>query len=148
MSSVYAHHAANAATDTPDAPGTWGSVDAHHAAGAFTDTTVALMSYNLGINKDEVVGKHWPKKYKKLRDDVESAFIHETGIQVLLLSEFGNMFHPIDLDLSCGVTQPTGDTVYCTRELFENLLADIDLPHIHFIANAPYVVLFDTQYSI
>ena len=62
MSSVDAHHAANAATDTPDAPGTWGSVDAHHAAGAFTDTTVALMSYNLGINKDEVVGKHWPTK--------------------------------------------------------------------------------------
>ena len=58
------------------------------------------------------------------------------------------MFHHIDLDLSCGVTQPTGDTVYCIRELFENLLADIDLPHIHVIANAPYVVLFDTQYSI
>ncbi len=56
--------------------------------------------------------------------------------------------HAIDLDLACGVTQPTGDTVYCTRELFENLLADIDLPHIHFIANAPYVVLFDTQYSV
>ena len=46
MSSVDAHHAANAVTHTTHAPGARGSVDGHHAAGAFTDTTVALMSYN------------------------------------------------------------------------------------------------------
>ena len=85
------------------------------------------------------------QKYRKLRNDVKSAVTHETGIQILLLSEFGNMFNPIDSELACGVTQTTGETIYCTRKLFENLLADIDLPHIHVIANAPYVALIDTQ---
>ena len=145
MSRVDAHHAANAAIDTPDAPRAPGSVDPHHAADAFTDTTVALMSYNLGIQNTEPLGKNWAKKYVKLQNDIKSAFTNETGIQVLLLSEFGNMFTSIDLEFAHGITQPTGDTVYCTRELFENLLADIDLPHINVIADAPYVALIDSQ---
>ena len=39
MSSIDAHHAAIAVTDTTDAPGARGSVDAHHAAEGFADTT-------------------------------------------------------------------------------------------------------------
>ena len=41
------------------------SVDAHHAGDAFTDTTLALMSYNMGIQNAEIhSGKKWTAKYK------------------------------------------------------------------------------------
>ena len=96
---------------------------------ALTDTTIALMSYNIGIQNNEVGANYWENKYERLQDDVKSAFNHETGIQVLLLSEFGNMFISIDSILSCGVLQPTGNKVYSTKELFEDLLASIHLPH-------------------
>ena len=86
------------------------------------------------------------QKYKKLRNDVESAFTNtEAGIQVLLISEFGNMFDSIDRILACGVTQPTGRKVKCTRELFEDSLANINLPHIHVVADPPYVALIDSE---
>ena len=137
-------------------PAAMSSVDAHHAADAFTGTTVALMSYNIGIINNEIQNSNkWAQKYMKIRDDVKSAFNHDTGIQVLLISEFGNVFNSIDEILPySGVPltrpRPTRDgtysaTVYCTRELFENLLADIDLPHIHVVADAPYVALIDSQ---
>ena len=126
-------------------PSAMSSVDAHQATDAFTDTTVALMSYNVGIDNKEPGGKNnWPTKYRKLQNDVKSAFTHATGIQVLLLSEFGNMVTSIDRQLACGVKQPTGVTVFCTREFFENLLASIGLPHINVVADAPYVALIDS----
>ena len=55
------------------------------------------------------------------------------------------MFESIDRNLSCGVTQPTGCKVKCTRELFEDLLADLHLSHIRVAADPPYVALIDTQ---
>ena len=81
----------------------------------------------------------------RLHDDVKSAFANEAGIQVLLLSEFGNMFTSIDQVFSSGVQQPTGATVYSVSELFENLLAHIGLPHIRAVAYPPYVALIDSQ---
>ena len=138
------HHAGNAGRDSTNAPGASGSVDAHHAAD--DGTTLALMSYNIGIQNAEIrEGKNWTNKYRKLREDVKSAFTHEAGIQVLLLSEFGNMFESIDKVLAKGVTQPTRSRVHCTQELFEDLLADIDLSHIHVLADPPYVALIDSQ---
>ena len=60
VSSVDAHHAAIAVTDTADAPGARGSVDAHHVADALAATTIALMSYNLGIqNLEPNNAKNW-----------------------------------------------------------------------------------------
>ena len=53
----------------------------------------------------------------------DQCFNHETGMEVL----------------SSGVQQPTGHTVYSTQELFEDLLAHIDLPDILVYANASYV---------
>ena len=95
------HLAGNAVTDRTKAPGACGSVDTHHAADAFTD--FALMSYNIGIQNAEIYGgKNWTNKYKRLQDDVKSAFEHKVGIQVLLLSEFGNMFDDIDRHLRSG----------------------------------------------
>ena len=102
------------------------SVDAHHAGYAFTDTTIALVSYNLGINNNEVPSSNsckWTSKWKRLRNDIASAFKHEIGVQVVLISEFGNMFESIDNvfeQSKGGVTQPTGHKVKCTRELFED----------------------------
>ena len=122
------------------------SVDAHHAGDAFTNTILALMSYNIGIQNAEIhTGRKWTEKYAKLRNDVQSVFTNQCQIQVLLISEFGNMFESIDRKLSCGVTQPTGRKVYCTRELFEDLLANINLPHIHVVADPPYVALIDSE---
>ena len=112
---------------------------------ALTDTTIALMSYNIGINNNEVGANYWENKYRKLQNDVRSAFTHAAGIEVLLLSEFGNMFKSIDAILSSGFKQPTGHWVYSTEELFEDLLADIDLKHICVYANAPYVALIDSE---
>ena len=112
---------------------------------ALTDTTIALMSYNIGINNNEVGANYWENKYRKLQNDVRSAFTHAAGIEVLLLSEFGNMFKSIDAILSSGFKQPTGHWVYSTEELFEDLLADIDIKHICVYANAPYVALIDSE---
>ena len=122
------------------------SVDAHHAGHAFPDTVLALMSYNIGIQNKEVhSGRNWTQKYKRIRDDVESVFTNKAGIQVLLISEFGNMFDDIDGVLSSGVAQPTGRKVRSTRELFEDLLASIKLPHIRVVADPPYVALIDSE---
>ena len=87
-----------------------GSVDAHHAATAITDAPVALMSYNIGINNNEPTGtksgSSWhTMKYKKLQDDVKAAFHHGAGIQILLLSEFGNMVSSIDKEFASGVSE-------------------------------------------
>ena len=65
--------------------------------------------------------------------------------QVLLLSEFGNMFASADqVAFHSGVSQPTGK-VYSTHDVFEHLLKDVDLPHIHIVAAPPYVALIDTN---
>ena len=138
------HLAGNAVTDRTKAPGACGSVDTHHAADTFTD--FALMSYNIGIQNAEIYGgKNWTNKYKRLQDDVKSAFKHKVGIQVLLLSEFGNMFDDIDRHLRSGVAQPTGHKVRSTCELFEDLLKSIKLSHIHVVADPPYVALIDSE---
>ena len=91
------------------------SVDAHRAAddcpddAELTDTIVALMSYNIGIHNNELNNKNnWAAKYGALQRDIKAAFEHEVGIQILLLSEFGNMFTSFDEKLNDGLEQPTG----------------------------------------
>ena len=122
------------------------SDDTHLAGHALSDTVLALMSYNIGIQNKEVhSGKNWTQKYKRIRDDVEAAFTNEAGIQVLLISEFGNMFDDIDGVLSSGVAQPTGNKVRSTCELFEDLLKSIKLSHIRVVADPPYVALIDSE---
>ena len=111
--SVDSHHAPKAIKRTTDAQAASGSVDAHHAADATKETSVAVMSYNVGINNTEL-GRTWklPKgKYRRLRDDIESIFAHETSIEILLRSEFGSMASSVDVPLSYGVEQPIGDTL-------------------------------------
>ena len=103
------------------------SADSHRA-----DTMVALLSYNVGIHTAELTGKkkNWQKvngKYDMLKNDVENAFTHDTGIQILLISEFGHMFNKISN----------------AAEIFTTMLAELDLTHIHFEAMAPYVALID-----
>ena len=88
------------------------------------------MSYNVGIQNDEVAGKKWTKekgKYNRLKNDVQKTFEHDTGIQILLIAEFGHMFNRI----------------FNAAEIFTTLLAELDLTHIHFEAMAPYVALID-----
>ena len=101
-------------SDTSDAMST-GSVDAHHVVGncpddaELADTIVALMSYNIGINNNELNNKKtWAATYGELQDDIKAAFDHEAGIQILLLSEFGNMFTSCDEMICRGHRQPSG----------------------------------------
>ena len=111
-------------------------VDIHHAEHA----TVVLMSYNIGLANNETRGKLWHKKYKKLQEDILNAFNQELAIEVLLLSEVGNMFADIDFRW---VTQPTGNLVNDTQHFFEDLLQSVHLQHVHVVADPPYVALID-----
>ena len=104
------------ATDTTEAPGARGSVDGHHAADSCPDdvglaeTTVALMSYTIGINNNELDNnRKWAVTYRELQDDIKAAFDHVCEIQILLLSEFGNMFISFDEKLCRGHRQPSGN---------------------------------------
>ena len=59
-------------------------------------TSVGVMSYNVGFQTSEIGKPNWHKPHGKLerfRRDVEKAFDYEysCGIQILLISEFGNM---------------------------------------------------------
>ena len=130
-----------------------GSVDAHHAAddcpddAELTDTIVALMSYNIGIHNNELNNKNsWAATYGALQRDIKAAFEHEVGIQILLLSEFGNMFTSFDEKLKDGLEQPTGKTVHSLSELLEDLLANIGLARIRVLADPPYVALIDSRW--
>jgi hypothetical protein len=123
----------------PSASGT--SVGAHHAG-----ETIALMSYNIGFNNEEVLsGTHnFELKKLKLEADIASAFTNEIGIQALLLCEFGNMFDTLDrhLEAQFGVT---------VVGYFENIVRDIPnrlptMDSIRVVAKAPYVALVDSDY--
>ena len=41
------------------------------------------------------VGEKTNGKYNKLKNDVQATFRHKTGIQILLITEFGNMFEKL-----------------------------------------------------
>ena len=61
------------------------SVDPHHAARtSFDGTTVALVSYSVGIQSEEVKSKKWTKtggKLEKLRSDVQKIFRNQQGVK-------------------------------------------------------------------
>ena len=55
---------------------------------------VALLSYNVGIMNNAISGKNWNQisgRYNKLRKDVADTFYHDASIQIMLISEFGEM---------------------------------------------------------
>ncbi len=120
---------------------------------------VALMYYNVGIHNSEVGSKKWAKsggRYDRLKGDIRKIFSSDHAIQILLLSEFGNMLENIDdaickarmpiQKLSCdGVLQPVVELTN-TKELFEQLLAELDLQHIKVEANPPYVALINSLF--
>ena len=58
---------------------------------------------------------------------MQETFDHDTGIQILLISEFGHMFEKMSN----------------VEEIFTTLLAELDLTHIHLEAMPPYVALID-----
>ena len=68
--------------------------------------------YNVGIQLQEVRGKHWPKKEQTLKQDIVKAFMrHE--LHMLCLSELG------DLDRGIG-----GGLRATVQQLMSELLAD------------------------
>ena len=125
--SVDSHHAADIC------------VDSHHAADISSDnTTVALMSYNVGIQNKEVRSNGWAKSAGtrlKLKSDIEKIFRNQHGIQTALLCEIGRMWDK----LSSGGSHPTA------QEIFEGIIAELGLTHIQVNADEPYVALIDTR---
>ncbi len=76
-------------------PGTPASVGSHHTG----DTVVAMAYYNLGVQNMQVTGKNWNKKggtAQLIAKDIEAIFSAKHGIEVVLLSGFGNMYDSID----------------------------------------------------
>lgn len=118
-----------------------GSVGVHHAAQLATDAVLGLVSYNLGIQNTEA-----PKlllmveKYNKLEADIGKTFNSTEGINIMLLSEFGNMYKNID---AC--FQERKSEITSTKDLFKKILRDLDLEHIKVFANAPYIALIDSR---
>ena len=114
------------ATSTP-------SVDSHHAADIPSDnTTVALLSYNIGITNKDVQGQGWAKsggKRLRLKSDIEKIFTNQHGIQIALISEFGNMV----------------DRLSTAEAIFLGIITELGLTNIQVFANAPYVALIDTM---
>ena len=118
------------------------SVVSHHAADiSSATTTVVLVSYNVEIPNIEVTGQGWAKpggKQLKLKSDVEKIFKNRHGIHIALFSEVGNML--VRLSHSTGDSHPTA------QEMFEGIVADLNLTHIQVKANEPYVALIDTTW--
>ena len=76
-------------------PGTPATVGSHHTG----DTVVAMAYYNLGVQNLQITGKNWNKKggtAQLIAKDVETIFSAKHGIEVVLLSGFGNMYDSID----------------------------------------------------
>jgi len=102
------------------------------------------MSYNIGFNNQEILSRTtaFARKIERLQADMTRVFTAATGIQVLVISEFGNMFKKID--------QPLKDEFGVTVvEYFQNLIADLQIHSaetIKVVARAPYVALVDTRY--
>ena len=61
------------------------------------------MYYNVGFANNRITGKKFRKPdgaYQRLLRDINNIFGHERGIQILLISEFGNMSNSVDIDLN------------------------------------------------
>ena len=75
------------------------------------DTVVAFAFYNVGIQNSEILGTAWNKsnseKQERLRNDIAAIFAPHHGMQILFISEFGQMGRSIDEELKGrGVAQP------------------------------------------
>ena len=103
------------------------------------DSVFAFAFYNVGIPNSELLGQKWnsksSQKKRKLRADIQSAFEAEYGIQALFICEFGGMDPNIDEEV-------TG----LTKDVFEELLRDIEFEHLVIEALPPYVAIVDPEY--
>ena len=75
-------------------PGTPATVGSHHTG----DIVVAMAYYNLGVQNLQITGKNWNKKggtAQLIATDIEAIFSAKRGIEVVLLSGFGNMYDSI-----------------------------------------------------
>ena len=126
-------------------PGTPASVGSHHT----DDTVVAIAYYNLGVQNKQVTGKHWNKKggaAQLIAKDIEAIFSAKHGIQVVLLSEFGNMYRSIDKSFRQRSVGPLDRAANnSTVSFFQALLRDLKLDDITVHALAPYVALVNSE---
>ena len=110
-------------------------VDSDDDANMSPDTTVTLVSYNIGLHNNEVTGKAWATpegKREKLRSDAKEIFAHGQGIHIALFSEVGNMFDKL--------SDATAENI------FNDIIAELNMPYIEVKANAPYVALINTDW--
>jgi acetone carboxylase gamma subunit len=109
---------------------------------------VAIAYYNLGVQNLQVTGKHWNKKggaAQLIAKDIEAIFSAKHGIEVVLLSEFGNMYDSIDKSWRQSSVGPHHAASNSTVSFFEALLKDLKLDDIAVHALAPYVALVNSE---
>jgi hypothetical protein len=114
------------------------SVGSHHAG----DIVGAVTSYNLGVQNDEVTSKNWEKptgKADRILWDIEAMFASRHGIQVVLLSEFGNMYACVDDKWK--KAKPAGSTL----SFFQDIVKKMNNEDIVVHALPPYVALVDSS---
>ena len=136
---IGAHRAAPCAS----AAVTPASVGSHHAG----DIVAAVVFYNVGVLNTEVTGKNWEKtltgKAAKLACDIDAMFASDHGIEVVLLSEFGNMYACIDDKWK--TAKPVGST----QLFFEAIVNKLNLNEdIVVYALPPYVSWFAYSYRL
>ena len=106
------------------------SVGSHHAE----DIVSSLVSYNIGVQNREVIGRKWYRKAHLILRDMLAIFESSHGVQVALLSEFGNMYACID-------DQWESDT----KSFFEGIVREMHNDDLSVFALPPYVALVDSS---
>ena len=91
------------------------------------DVVVAFSFYNVGNPNAEFLEKSWKKpnwiEKQKLIDDIHAIFEADVGIQAVFITEFGQMYP----NIAAGMT----------KDVFEEVLRDIDLSHLVIKALPP-----------
>ena len=132
LASVGSHHSG-------DIGGAVSSVGSHHAE----DIVSSVVSYNIGVQNPEVTGKNWYKyntgKADLILGDMLAIFESSHGVQVALLSEFGNMYDCID-DEWQNAGYPSD-----TQSFFEGIVKKMHNDDIRVFALPPYVALVDSS---
>ena len=109
---------------------TLASVGSHHAE----DIVCSVVSYNIGVQNREVIGRNWYRKADLILRDMLAIFESSHGVQVALLSEFGNMYACID-------DQWESDT----KSFFEGIVREMHNDDLSVFALPPYVALVDSS---
>lgn len=119
---------------------------------------VKLVFYNVGIQNNEVTGRDWRTKTRRMENDIKQILPSHSRVQGVLISEFGNMHISIDhffderarttalnkSQRSRGGILQSAD--YCVvsenaQTYFERMMRHLELDDVDVFARPPYIAL-------